>query len=42
VLLDAALKTNYISEEQLHTLKEWRQDPFGWGGKNGFPRVVKT
>ncbi len=29
-LLDVALKTNYINEKQLTSLKEWRKDPKSW------------
>ena len=30
-LVSEALATNYISEEDVATLKEWRQNPAGWG-----------
>ena len=29
-MLEAALETQYIREEDLETLKEWRQDPANW------------
>ena len=29
-VLEAALKTGYITEEDLETLKEWRKDPASW------------
>lgn len=29
-LLEAALSTNYIREEDVETLREWRQDPANW------------
>jgi orotate phosphoribosyltransferase len=41
VLLEVATKNNYINEEQKGLLIEWQKDPFGWGDKNGFPRIVK-
>jgi len=41
VLLDVAKNTGYISKEHLEMLKEWREDPFGWGKKHGFPKVEK-
>ena len=30
-LVSEALATNYISEEDVATLKEWRQNPAAWG-----------
>jgi len=33
-LVDAALKTGYIGQTEVDTLKRWRQDPAGWGQKN--------
>lgn len=35
-MLDAALKTNYISSDVVETLKEWRKDPANWA-----PRKVQ-
>ena len=29
-MLEAALETNYIKQEDLKTLKEWRKDPANW------------
>ncbi|MBS3093253.1 orotate phosphoribosyltransferase [Candidatus Pacearchaeota archaeon] len=40
-LLDIAKETKYINEDKIKALEEWRADPFGWGEKNGFPRVEK-
>jgi orotate phosphoribosyltransferase len=40
-LLETAIKTEYINMEQMRMLEDWRKDPFGWGEKNGFPRVEK-
>lgn len=40
-LLDVAKATGYINSNQIKMLEEWREDPFGWGEKNGFPRVQK-
>ena len=39
IMLDEAVKQNYISEENKKSLAEWRLDPFGWGEKHGFPKV---
>jgi len=39
VLLDVARAGGYLSEEQIALLAEWREDPFGWGEKHGFPKV---
>lgn len=32
-MLEAALATNYIRQEDLETLREWRKDPSIWGPK---------
>lgn len=32
-MLEAALESNYIREEDLETLKEWRKDPANWSPK---------
>lgn len=40
-LLAVAKKTGRITQEQQTMLEEWRQDPFNWGEKRGFPRGVK-
>lgn len=32
-MLEAALSTNYIREEDLETLREWRKDPSIWTAK---------
>jgi orotate phosphoribosyltransferase len=31
VLLDQALRSDYITEKDLLPLNEWRKDPAGWG-----------
>jgi orotate phosphoribosyltransferase len=31
ILIDTAVKTGYITEADMATLKEWRMDPSGWG-----------
>lgn len=33
-MLEAALATNYISESDIETLRQWRQDPATWVGPN--------
>ena len=38
VLLDVAKERGYVDEQQVEMLAEWRVDPFGWGGKHGFPK----
>jgi orotate phosphoribosyltransferase len=40
-LLDVAKQIRYISFSQAKMLAEWRQDPFNWGEKHGFPKVIK-
>lgn len=37
-----AKRKNYWSLEEIRGLEEWRADPFNWGEKHGFPRVVKN
>ena len=32
-VLDAALKTDYIAEEDIPVLQAWRKDPAHWTGK---------
>lgn len=39
VLLDVARTGGFLSEDQIELLVEWREDPFGWGEKHGFPKA---
>ena len=39
VLLDVARTGGFLSADQIDLLTEWREDPFGWGEKHGFPKV---
>ncbi len=39
VLLEVARSGGFLTEEQITLLSEWREDPFGWGEKHGFPKV---
>jgi orotate phosphoribosyltransferase len=39
VLLDVARSGGFLSEQQIALLADWREDPFGWGEKHGFPKV---
>ena len=41
VLLETAKIGGFLTEDQIALLAEWREDPFGWGEKNGFPKVEK-
>jgi len=41
VLLEVAKEKGHINNQQLEMLSEWREDPFRWGEKHGFPRVEK-
>jgi orotate phosphoribosyltransferase len=38
---EAALEAKYLTEEQVAICKEWRQDPWNWGKRHGFPKVEK-
>jgi len=40
-LLEVARETGYIDDQQEKMLAEWREDPFGWGEKHGFPKVER-
>lgn len=40
-LLSVAKNMGYISKHQLEMLDKWREDPFRWGEKHGFPRVER-
>lgn len=41
VLLEVAKETGYLTNDQVKLLEEWREDPFNWGEKHGFPKVEK-
>ena len=41
ILLEVAKETGYIINQQEEALAEWRGDPFGWGEKQGFPKVER-
>ncbi len=40
-LLSVGKGTGYFNADEIHTLEEWRNDPFGWGAKHGFPKVER-
>jgi len=42
ILLKVARDRNYITAEQAKLLEEWRVDPWNWGAKRGFPRIIKS
>ena len=39
VMVKTAVEVGYISDEEAEMLHSWREDPFGWGEKNGFRKV---
>ena len=39
VLLDVARSGGFLSADQIALLSDWREDPFGWGEKHGFPKA---
>ncbi|MGE4454054.1 MAG: orotate phosphoribosyltransferase [Sphaerochaeta sp.] len=41
VMVKSALERGYVSSEEASLLTLWREDPFGWGAKQGFPRVER-
>jgi len=40
-LLQVAEEKGYITHEEAALLGSWRKEPFSWGEKHGFPRIVK-
>jgi len=40
-LLKIAKENKYIDNEQIEMLDEWRNNPFEWGEKYGFPKLKK-
>lgn len=38
-ILACAKEIEYVTQEQAAMLADWSSDPFGWGAKNGFPKV---
>jgi len=38
VLLETARIGGFLSDDQIALLAAWREDPFGWGEKHGFPK----
>jgi len=41
ILLETAKEINYLTDEQIELLAEWKKDPFNWGEKHGFSKVNK-
>lgn len=41
-LLKIAKEIGYINSNQEKMLAEWREDPFNWGEKHGFPKIEKA
>ena len=39
ILLDVARTGGFLSDDQIELLSEWREDPFGWGELQGFPKA---
>lgn len=39
VMVASAQETGYVNSEEARLLTSWREDPFGWGEKQGFPKV---
>ncbi len=38
-LLEVASAGGFLSKDQIALLADWREDPFGWGEKHGFPKA---
>jgi len=41
VMVKRAIQSGYVDERNAKALIEWREDPFGWGEKNGFAKVER-
>ncbi len=41
-LLETARATGYVKTEQMDSLMEWQEDPFGWGERHNFPPVKRS
>ncbi len=41
VMVECALRTGYVNNQEALLLSQWREDPFGWGEKHGFGPVVR-
>ena len=39
VLLEVAGTGGFLTDDQIALLAEWREDPFGWGERHGFPKA---
>lgn len=39
-LIEVVKEKEYFDSGQIKLLEEWREDPFGWGDKNGFPKAA--
>ena len=40
-MVATALESGYVDESGAALLSEWRENPFGWGEKHGFPPLQK-
>lgn len=40
-VLGRAAETGYVTPEEHEVLSEWRENPFGWGERHGFPGVER-
>lgn len=38
-MIEHAQEMGYITDQDVCSLQDWREDPFGWGIERGFPRV---
>lgn len=41
VMVKTAQEVGYITDDEAKMLHSWREDPFGWGEKNGFPKLER-
>lgn len=41
IMLKTAVDVGYITDKDAEMLHSWREDPFGWGEKNGWPKVER-
>ena len=41
MMVATARATGYVDDEGAELLRQWREDPFGWGSAHGFPPAQK-
>lgn len=42
LVLTVAQRNSYITSDEAEMIRSWQADPFGWGERSGFPKIVKA